>query len=58
MVKNQYNKGSYAEMFDIERLREIAELAKKDKVPNSAFSDLECNVWLLMRELVEYGQEA
>ena len=54
MVKNPNSIPAYAEQFDMERLREIAELAKKDKVPNGTFSDLECNVWSLMRELVRY----
>ncbi len=53
MIKNPYNKGSYSEEFDMERLIEIAKLAQAGKAPNGTFSDLECNVWALMSDLHE-----
>ena len=58
MIKNRNNRNGYAEPFDMERLEEIAKLAKKDRCPDGTFSDLECNVWSLMRDLIEYGKEA
>lgn len=59
MIKNAINENSYAEKFDLDRLREIAELALADKAPNGTFSDLECNVWSLFRWVIrKSGKEA
>lgn len=71
MIKNPIlrndNEGAYTEVFDIERLREIAEMAKvyakndskggvsSKGVPDIHFSDFEVNVWEIMTELVRYG---
>ena len=71
MIKNPIlrndNGGAYTEVFDIERLREIAEMAKmyvkndskgvasSKGVPDGRFSDFEVNVWEIMTELVRYG---
>lgn len=69
MIKNLAlkNSGAYTEVFDIERLREIAEMAKVyvkndskgigllQGVPGIDFSDFEVNVWEIMVELVRYG---
>ena len=72
MIKNPIlrndNEGAYTEVFDIERLREIAEMAKVyaknyskgigllKGVPDGHFSDFEVNVWEIMVELVRYGR--
>ena len=72
MIKNPIlrndNGGAYTEVFDIERLREIAEMAKvyvkndskggvsSKGVPDIHFSDFEVNVWEIMNELVRYGR--
>ena len=66
MIKNPIlrndNEGAYTEVFDIERLREIAEMAKvyakndSKGVPDGHFSDFEVNVWEIMVELVRYGR--
>ena len=72
MIKNPIlrndNGGAYTEVFDIERLREIAEMAKVyakndskgigllQGVPDGHFSDFEVNVWEIMTELVRYGR--
>lgn len=72
MIKNPIlkndNEGAYTEVFDIERLREIAEMAKvyakndskgiasSKGVPDGRFSDFEVNVWEIMVELVRYGR--
>lgn len=69
MIKNPLlrNNGAYTEVFDIERLREIAKMAKEyvkndskgvgllQGVPGIDFSDFEVNVWEIMVELVRYG---
>ena len=71
MIKNPIlkndNGGAYTEVFDIERLREIAEMAKEyaynnskgvallKGVPDGHFSDFEVNVWEIMVSLVRYG---
>ena len=71
MIKNPIlrndNGGAYTEVFDIERLREIAEMAKvyekkrskgtisSQGIPDGHFSDFEVNVWQIMTELVRYG---
>ena len=73
MIKNLNvsKNGPYSEVFDIERLVEIAELAKgyvkNDKrhikseamkyVPDAHFSDFEVSVWQIMNGLVRYGTE-
>lgn len=72
MIKNPIlrndNGGAYTEVFDIERLREIAEMAKvyakndskggvsSKGVPDGRFSDFEVNVWEIMVELIRYGR--
>lgn len=57
------------EVFDMARLRDLAEMAKRDverdlripvagkvvSVPNGTYSDLECCVWSLMKEIIHYG---
>lgn len=57
LIKNQHNAQSYAEPFDMERLEQIADLAKKGIYPNGSYSDLECHVHSLMTDLIEYGKE-
>lgn len=57
MIKNRNNARSYAEPFDMERLEEIADLAKKGIYPNGSYSDLECHVHSLMLRLIEFGME-
>lgn len=57
MIKNKANAQSYAEPFDMERLEQIADLAKKQIYPNGSYSDLECHVHSLMMSLIEYGRE-
>ena len=52
MVKDIQNKGARSEEFDCARLREIAEMALNNKIPNAKFSDLECNVWGMFREVL------
>ena len=57
MVKNPRNRNTgYAEPFDVERLEEIAEKAKKGR-GTTGLSDLECFVYEIMRDLVQYGKE-
>ena len=53
MVKNPYNKGSYSEEFDMERLEEIAKIVQRGRCVDGSFSDFECHVWALMRDLQE-----
>lgn len=57
------------EVFDMARLRDLAEMAKHDverdlhipvdgkvvSVPDGTYSDFECNVWELFAEAVAYG---
>ncbi len=57
MVQNKKNLNSYSEKFDLERLEWIAERAKRGKGTNGQMSDLECFVYELMRDLVEYNAE-
>ena len=56
MIKDKQNKGTgYAEEFDVARLEEIAEKAKHNKGTKD-LSDLECFVYEIMRDLVEFGK--
>lgn len=57
VIKNPYNANAYAEPFDMERLEQIADLAKKGIYPNGSYSDLECHVHSLMIRLIEFGEE-
>jgi len=58
MVKNPNNRNTgYEEAFDVERIEEIAEKAKKGR-GTTGLSDLECFVYEIMRSLIEYGKEA
>lgn len=57
MIKNQHNAQSYAEPFDMERLEQLANLAKKDIYPNGSYSDLECHVHSLMMDLIRFGRD-
>lgn len=57
MVADKRNENAYAEKFDMPRLEWIAERAKKDRGTCGQMSDLECFVYLLMRELVEFKEE-
>lgn len=69
MIRDQNSMG-YREVYDGEALREIAQMAVRDvvkeefgdflkvkgaKIPNGDFSDFSCNVWSLMKALVNYG---
>lgn len=40
----------------IERLHRLADLARDDICPNMDFSNYECMVWIIMRELIEFGE--
>lgn len=57
MIKNENNRNAYSEVFDMERLEQIADMAKKDIWPNGSFSDFECHVHSLMLRLIEFGEE-
>lgn len=65
MILNKENKGSYSEEFDIARLQQIADMAysyvrsgeRAVDIPDWHFSDLECNVWSIMTNLVRKGKE-
>ena len=57
MIKNENNRSSYSEVFDMERLEQIADMAKKDIWPNGSFSDFEFHVHSLMLRLIEFGEE-
>lgn len=39
------------------RVRELAELAKREMQPGIKYSDDEFNIWLIMCELIEYGED-
>lgn len=41
---------------DVKRLHKLADLAKEDICPNKDFSNYECMVWIIMRELIEFGE--
>lgn len=41
----------------LDAARRLAELAKKDITPAGECSDYEFAIWMLMRELVEYGED-
>lgn len=72
MVKNKMSLTGYSEEFDMERLREIADMSMRDAVhticgrnivvngqrcPDGSFSDFECNVWSLMNQVILFGIE-
>ena len=64
MILDKNNKGSYSEEFDCPRLQQIADMAylyvssnERKGVPDWHFSDLECNVWSIMTNLVRKGKE-
>lgn len=52
MVKDPANENAYSERFDLDRLREIANLALSGKGTNGTFSDLECHVHSLFCEVI------
>lgn len=62
MVKNPFTPDGYTERFDMERLREIADMAAAhqqglpNSIPDGSFSDFECLVWQLMSDLYRWGQ--
>lgn len=58
VIRNEKNRQSYSEAFDMERLEEIADLAKKGIYLNGSYSDFECHVHSLMMGLIEYGKDA
>ena len=40
----------------LEAARELAELAKSDIFPHEQYTDYEVAIWIIMRELIEYGE--
>lgn len=73
MVLSKTNlSNGYTEMYDIAGLRDIANMAMRDavdsqcgeylrvvgkRVPDGSYSDMSCNVWSLMNELILFGME-
>ena len=69
MISNPNNEGAYSEEFDIERLDQIRQMAERyvkkenfhekgiidQDIPDSSFSDLECNVWELFARSFRNG---
>ncbi len=51
MVAYEPNRNAYAEMFDMDRLEQIAEDVQHGRGARGHYSDLECLVYLLMQDL-------
>lgn len=71
MVKNERNRQAYSEVFDMDALRELGQMAFYDvaveegcnipkgqkHIPDGTYSDFACNVWEYMTELVRDGMK-
>ena len=43
--------GLYNGEYNVAKLRALCEMAKKDVYPDGRFSDVDCNVWSMFREM-------
>lgn len=73
MVLSKANlNGGYVEQYDIAGIRDIANMSMRDAVysqcgrylrvngkrcPDGSYSDMSCNVWSIMNELILFGME-